>query len=75
MTDKDKPAANYGIRVSLPEGDTFAHLLDPDWHTEHWYDSRMQRDAALLDMQREHEYSRSGDAPTLVFTPVDRTPD
>lgn len=73
MTDSDSPKANFGIRVSLPDGDPFANLLDEGWNTTHWFDSRTERDLALSDMQREHEYSRAGDAPSLVFEAIERT--
>ena len=63
---------NFGIRVSLPAGDPFINLLDDDWQTTHWYASQGKRDLALIDMQREHEYSRGGDAPALVFTAIER---
>jgi len=67
--DVPKP---YGIRVAIRPTDTFARLLGADWHREHWYPTREERDAALKDMAAEHLYSRSGDKPTLVFAPVER---
>jgi hypothetical protein len=72
MNQTDAKEAAYGIRVSLPANDPFANLLDEDWTTSHWYTSRHERDQALQDMSREHEYSRKGDIPTLVFEAVDR---
>ena len=68
--DVPKP---YGIRVSMRPTDTFARLLGSDWHREHWYATREERDAALADMASEHLYSRHGDKPTLVFEPIERT--
>jgi hypothetical protein len=68
--DVPKP---YGIRVKMRATDTFARLLGSDWHREHWYATRRERDVALQDMASEHLYSRSGDKPTLVFEPVERT--
>ena len=67
--DKNKP---YGIRVSLPAGDPFASLVGSDWNTSHWFDNRNERDSVLRDMSREHEYSRGGDKPALVFEAIDR---
>lgn len=60
----------YGVRVSLPPGDTFRKLLGEDWSRTHWYESAAERDAALAEMSRKHEYSRSGDRPALVFEKV-----
>jgi hypothetical protein len=62
----------YGIRVSLPPGDPFRKLLGPEWHRMHWYATPQERDAALSDMSRRHEYSRSGDRPALVFEKVEK---
>jgi len=61
----------YGVRVSLPPGDPFRKLLGPEWHCMHWYATTDERDAALAEMSRRHEYSRSGDKPALVFEKVE----
>jgi hypothetical protein len=60
----------YGVRVSLPPGDTFRKLLGEDWSRTHWYATADERDAALAEMSRKHEYSRPGDRPALVFEKV-----
>jgi hypothetical protein len=57
----------YGVRVRLRSGDPFARLVGNDWQKTHWYPTAGERDRALLDMAREHEYSRIGDRPALVF--------
>jgi hypothetical protein len=62
----------YGIRVSLPAGDPFRKLLGPQWHRTHWFSTPQERDGALADMSRRHEYSRSGDRPALVFEKVEK---
>jgi hypothetical protein len=61
----------YGIRVSLKPNDPFRRVLGPDWHRVHWYATAEQRDAALAEMSRRHEYSRAQDAPTLIFTKIE----
>jgi hypothetical protein len=61
----------YGIRVSLKANDPFRKLLGPDWHRLHWYRTAQDRDAALAEMSRRHDYSRPQDAPTLVHTKVE----
>ncbi len=65
-------AQRYGIRVSLAENDPFRRLLAADWTSFHWFTEVAERDAALADMSRRHEYSRIGDAPTLRYEPVER---
>ncbi len=61
----------YGVRVRLKAGDPFARLLGADWQTTHWYYTLEDRDAALTQMARRHEYSRIGDEPALVFEKVE----
>lgn len=61
----------YGLRVSLPRGDPFCKIMGAQWHREHWYASAAERDAALVEMSRRHEYSRIGDKPALVFEKVE----
>jgi hypothetical protein len=60
----------YGIRVTLRNGDPFRRLLGDDWQKEHWYASARERDAALADMARRHEFSRPGDLPALAFDKI-----
>jgi hypothetical protein len=62
----------YGIRVSLPVGDPFRKLLGPEWHRLHWYPTPAERDAAMAEMSRRHEYSRAGDRPALVFQKIEK---
>ncbi|HTQ36178.1 MAG TPA: hypothetical protein VMH77_04010 [Steroidobacteraceae bacterium] len=63
--------APYGVRISLRADDPFRKLLGPDWHRLHWYRTAEERDAALLEMSRRHEYSRPKDRPTLLFSKVE----
>jgi len=62
----------FGIRVKLRTGDPFRALLGNDWQKLHWYATARERDAALADMTRRHEYSRIGDTPTLLFEKIER---
>jgi hypothetical protein len=62
----------FGIRVKLPTGDPFRRLLGDDWQRLHWYPSARERDAALTDMARRHEFSRIGDEPALLFEKIER---
>ena len=65
--DVEPASAPFGVRVRLRSGDPFARLVGNDWQKTHWYATAADRDRALLDMAREHEYSRIGDRPSLVF--------
>jgi len=62
----------YGIRVSLPVADPLRRLLPEHWETVHWYEDAATRDRALEDMSVRHRYSRIGDAPSVVYEPVER---
>jgi hypothetical protein len=62
----------YGIRVSLPPGDPLRKLLGPEWQRLHWYPTPAERDAALAEMSRRHEFSRAGDKPALVFKKIEK---
>ena len=72
MDNNKRESANYGIRVSLPDNDPFTALIGEDWSTEHWYATESERDQAMADMAQEHIYSRRGDRPALIFTPIER---
>jgi hypothetical protein len=62
----------YGVRITLKPGDPFRKLLGADWNKTHWYGSAAERDAALIEMSRKHEYSRPGDRPALKFDKVEK---
>lgn len=61
----------FGIRVSLPAGDSLSRLLGADWEETHWYATEKERDAALADMASEHLYSRRGDRPHVIHEAVE----
>lgn len=61
----------YGVRVSLRSGDPFRKIIGAEWHRVHWYATVAERDAALAEMSRKHEYSRAGDKPALLFEKVE----
>ncbi len=62
----------FGIRVTMPPGDPLRRVLGDDWQKEHWFASREERDAALLEMGRRHAYSRLGDLPSIQLSPLER---
>lgn len=62
----------YGIRITLPPDDTFRNLLGPEWQKFHWYPTSVERDRAMVEMARRHEYSRALDRPSLVFEKVEK---
>ena len=62
----------FGIRVTLPPGDTLTRLLGDDWEQLHWYTSEVERDAAFEEMAKRHGYYRNTDNPTQVLEKIAR---
>lgn len=65
-------ALRFGIRVTMPASDPLRSLLGKDWHTEHWFASRLERDEAREEMGRRHAYSRIGDTPSIRLESIER---
>ena len=61
----------YGLRLSARRNDPFRSLVGDDWHKEHWFATRQERDAARVQMSGRYLYFRPGDAPTLDFDTID----
>ena len=61
----------YGLRLRPRRNDPFRHLVGDDWQGEHWFATREERDAALVQMSGRYLYFRPGDAPTLEFEKID----
>ena len=62
----------FGIKVSLPPGDTFRTLLGEDWDKVHWYSTESERDSAYDAMSVRHGYYRQTDTPTQVLIKIVR---
>lgn len=62
----------FGIRVSLPAGDTLRNLLGDDWERLHWFATEEERDEAYEQMALRHGYYRTSDAPTQVLEKIIR---
>ena len=63
---------SFGIRVTLPAGDTMRKILGDDWERLHWYPTEHERDAAYEKMATRHGYYRDTDTPTQVLEKVAR---
>lgn len=62
----------WGIRVTLPAGDTMRKILGDDWEKLHWYATEAERDAAFEKMAERHGYYRQTDSPTQVLEKIVR---
>lgn len=65
-------ARGFGIRVTLPAGDTMRKILGDDWERLHWYRSERERDQAFEKMAARHGYYRDTDTPTQVLEKIVR---
>ena len=63
---------NFGIRITLPIGDTLRNVLGENWEQLQWYASASERDAAFERMAARHGYYRNTDTPTQVLEKVSR---
>ena len=70
--DKAGLERKFGIRVTLPPGDTLRNVLGDDWERLHWYASEAERDAAFESMAERHGYYRRTDSPTQVLEKISR---
>ena len=62
----------FGIRVTLPPGDTLRNILGDDWERLHWYAEEDERDRAFMAMEERHGYYRTSDTPTQVLEKIER---
>ena len=74
LVDPESATANrrFGIRVTLPPGDTFASLLGEDYERVHWYRTERERDLAYDNMSWRHGYYRKTDSPTQILEKIVR---
>jgi hypothetical protein len=62
----------YGLRLSLPPGDTMSALLGEDWHSYEWFHSDRDRAHRIAELKTQFAYYRKGDRATYVIEKVDR---
>ena len=62
----------FGIRISLPAGDTFQRLLGDEWARTRWYATESERDRACNEIAARHLYYRRTDTPTQVLEKIIR---
>ena len=74
LVDQSQAASErrFGIRVSLPSGDTLRKILGDEWEKLHWYPSESDRDAAYEQMAIRHGYYRDTDSPTQILEKIVR---
>ena len=68
--DKAGGERRFGIKVSLPAGDTFRSILGDDWEKVHWFPTEEERDVAYDKMASRHGVYRKTDTPTQVLIKI-----
>ena len=63
---------HYGVRFTLPPGDTFTRLLGQNWEKTHWYATEEERDRAFEQLSTRHGYYRKTDNPTQILEKISR---
>ena len=69
VADADRP---FGIRITLPPGDTMRKILGDDWEKLHWFATEAERDAAFERIAERHGYYRKTDTPTQILEKIVR---
>ena len=72
LLEDKKNEGPYGIRLSVISSDPFSALVGSDWTKDKWFASEAQRDAEYIEISRQHQYSRSGDRPTLRYEKIQK---
>lgn len=62
----------FGLRLSLPAGDTFGGILGGNWQKERWFATERDRDQAIAELRGQHPYYRLGDRPTVRIEKINR---
>lgn len=70
--EKAELERKYGVKIRLPDGDTFGRLLGSDWERVRWYATEQERDRAYDDIAKRHGYYRQTDTPTQILEKVIR---
>lgn len=72
LVEPDKVGGDrrFGIKVSLPTGDTFRSILGEDWEKVHWFPTEEERDVAYEKMASRHGFYRKTDSPTQVLIKI-----
>lgn len=61
----------WGLRLRLPEGDTFSQVLGEDWEAVEWFPTEAARARRIRELESQFVYYRRGDRATLVWETID----
>lgn len=68
LADRSGP---WGLRLHLPEGDTFSGILGEDWETVQWFSTEQARARRIRELEGQFVYYRKGDRATLRWETID----
>jgi hypothetical protein len=61
----------WGLRLRLPQADTFRAVLGEDWESVEWFPTEQARARRIRELQEQFVYYRQGDRPTLAWETID----
>ena len=61
----------WGLRLRLPEGDTFNSILGNEWETVEWFPSEAARARRISELEDQFVYYRKGDRATFAWEAID----
>ncbi|MGB5209393.1 MAG: hypothetical protein WBO47_07900 [Gammaproteobacteria bacterium] len=62
----------FGLRLSLPAGDTMSSVLGEDWQSLEWFHTDQERARRIAELRTQFAYYRKGDRATYLIEKVDR---
>ena len=64
----------WGLRLRLPDGDTFSGILGDEWETVEWFPTERARARRIRELEAQFVYYRQGDRATLTWETIDPEP-
>ena len=67
-----KKNKKYGIKITLPKGDSLRKILGENWSKQEWFETKAKRDNTYKEMKKRHGYYRKTDTPTQIIEKISK---
>ena len=67
-----KKNKKYGIKITLPKGDSLRKILGENWPKQEWFETKTKRDNTYKEMKKRHGYYRKTDTPTQIIEKISK---
>ncbi|MEC7860849.1 MAG: hypothetical protein VX469_06215 [Pseudomonadota bacterium] len=67
-----KKNKKYGIKITLPKGDSLRKILGENWSKKEWFETKTKRDNTYKEMKKRHGYYRKTDTPTQIIEKISK---